>query len=216
MKKSNGKHMLKTWVVVVAAFVIAIAGIILMPDTIPTHFGPDGTPDTWGTKFSVFLYPVVVLVITAMAEPMKKLDPKMENYERFHKYYYNFFFGFSIFFLVVEISNIAIALGAPINVGNIMCFTVGVFMLFLGNMMPKIKQNFFFGIKTPWTLADEEIWFKTHRLAGKTIALAGIVMMVGAFISGVGKLWVMIGAVLVMVLIPLAYSVIIFYRKNHK
>ena len=215
MKNIFKKEMLKTWIVTVIAIIIAIVGILIMPDTIPTHFGPSGEPDAWGTKFSVLMYPGLLLVITLLAEPMKKLDPKLENYERFNKYYYNFFFGFAIFFLIVEIANIAIALGAPINVGNIICFTVGVFMFFIGNMMPKIKQNFFFGIKTPWALADEENWFKTHRLGGKAFALGGIAMMLGAFIPGEGKIWILLAAIIVMTLIPLAYSFFIFKRKNN-
>ena len=141
MKNFFSKNMLKTWIVTAISIVIAIMGILIMPDTIPTHFGPSGEPDAWGTKFSVLMFPVLLLVIAALAEPMKKLDPKLENYERFSKYYYNFFFGFAIFFLIVEVSNIAIALGAPINMGSIICFTVGVLMLFVGNMMPKIKQS---------------------------------------------------------------------------
>ena len=214
MKNIFNKKMLKPWIVTVIAIVIAIVGILIMPDTIPTHFGPSGEPDAWGTKFSVLIYPGLLLLINLLAEPMKKLDPKMENYERFDKYYYNFFFGFAIFFLIVEIANIAIALGAPINVGSIICFTVGVFMFFIGNMMPKIKQNFFFGIKTAWALTDEENWFKTHRLGGKTFALGGLVMMVIAFIPGESKVWILLAVILLMTLIPLVYSFLIFKRKN--
>lgn len=215
MRNIFNKNMLKTWIVIAIALIIAIVGILIMPDTIPTHFGPSGEPDAWGTKFTVLMYPGSLLLIALLAEPMKKVDPKLENYERFNKYYYNFFFGFAIFFLVVEIANIAIALGASINVGSIICFTVGVLMFFVGNMMPKIKQNFFFGIKTPWALSDEENWFKTHRLGGKTFALGGIVMMICAFIPGEGKIWGLLVAIIVMTIIPLVYSFIIFKRKNN-
>lgn len=215
MKNIFNKNMLKTWIVAAIALVIALVGIFIMPDIIPTHFGLSGEPDAWGTKFTVFMFPVLLLVVVALAEPMKKLDPKLENYERFNKYYYNFFFGFAIFFLIVEAAVIAIALGAPINVGSIICFTVGVFMFFIGNMMPKIKQNFFFGIKTPWALSDEENWFKTHRLGGKTFALGGIAMMLGAFIPGEGKIWIVLAAIIMMTIIPFVYSFIIFKCKNN-
>lgn len=215
MKKSIfNKQMLKTWMVALTMIIITIVGIFIMPDTIPTHFGPSGEPDAWGTKYSVLMYPIVVLLVTALAVPMKKLDPKMENYERFEKYYYNFFFGFSLFFLVVELANIAIALGAAINVGSVICFTMGIFMFFLGNLMPKIKQNFFFGIKAPWTLADEEVWFKTHRFGGKAFVLGGIAMMFAAFIPGEEKVWVLLAVVLGMTLVTFAYSIIIYLKKN--
>lgn len=214
MKNIFNKKMLKTWIVALVILIVAIVGILIMPDTIPTHFGPSGEPDAWGTKYSVLMYPGIVILITILAIPMMKIDPKLENYERFEKYYYNFFFAFSIFFLVVELANIAIALGMAVNVGSVICFTVGVFMFFVGNLLPKIKQNFFFGIKAPWTLADEEVWFKTHRLGGKVFVLGGIAMMVGAFVPGEEKVWVLLTVIIFMVLIPFVYSILIYLKKN--
>lgn len=215
MKKFFSREMLKTWIVVVVAVILAIVGILIMPDTIPTHFGPSGEPDAWGSKFTVLLYPAILVLVTALAVPMIKLDPKQSNYERFSKYYYNFFFGFAIFFLMIEAANIAIAMGADINVGSIICFVVGVMMFFVGNMMPKIKQNFFFGIKTPWALSDEENWFKTHRLGGKMFAICGIGMMLAAFIPGESKVWIVLAGVLVMAIIPAVYSYMIFRKKEN-
>ena len=214
MKKIFGKEMLKTWIVVALAVILAIVGILIMPDTIPTHFGPSGEPDAWGSKFTVLLYPAILVLVTVLAVPMIKLDPKQDNYERFSKYYYNFFLGFALFFLAMEAANIAIAIGAAINVGSIICFVTGVLMFFVGNMMPKIKQNFFFGIKTPWALTDEENWFKTHRLGGKTFAAGGIAIMIAAFIPGESKIWILLAVVLVMVFVPFVYSYVIFKNKQ--
>ncbi len=214
MKKIFGKEMLKTWIVVALAVILAIVGILIMPDTIPTHFGPSGEPDAWGSKFTVLLYPAILVLVTVLAVPMIKLDPKQDNYERFSKYYYNFFLGFALFFLAMEAANIAIAMGAAINVGSIICFVTGVLMFFVGNMMPKIKQNFFFGIKTPWALTDEENWFKTHRLGGKTFAAGGIAIMIAAFIPGESKIWILLAVVLVMVFVPFVYSYVIFKNKQ--
>ena len=60
-----------------------------------------------------------------------------------------------------------------ISVGKIVTLAIGVLFMFIGNIMPKIKSNFYLGIKTPWTLSDEEIWLRTHRFAGKTMFAAG-------------------------------------------
>lgn len=214
MKNIFNKKMLKTWIVTLVILIVAIVGILIMPDTIPTHFGPSGEPDAWGTKYSMLMFPAVVILVAVLAIPLMKVDPKIENYERFEKYYYNFFFGFSIFFLVVEVANISIALGAAINVGSVICFTMGVFMAFIGNLMPKIKQNFSFGIKAPWTLADEEVWFKTHRLGGKVFVLGGLLMMIGAFIPGEEKVWAALAAIVIMAVVPLVYSIIVYLNKN--
>lgn len=214
MKKIFKKEMLKTWIVVILSIIVAVVGIFIMPDTIPTHFGPSGAPDAWGSKYTVLMYPGILVLVTVLAVPMIKLDPKQENYGRFSKYYYDFFFGFALFFMATEISNIAIALGADINVGSIICFVTGVLMLFVGNMMPKIKQNFFFGIKTPWALTDEENWFKTHRLGGKAFAVGGVIMMLAAFIPGESKIWIVFIMILSITCIPFVYSYMIFKKKQ--
>ena len=214
MKKLFNKKLTKTWIVALIMLIVAIVGILIMPDIIPTHFGPSGEPDGWGTKYTVLMFPAITILVAVLAVPMMRLDPKEENYGRFEKYYYNFFFGFSLFFLAMEVINIVIAMGININMGMIMCLVTGLLMIFVGNMMPKIKQNFYFGIKTPWTLADEENWFKTHRLAGKTFVFGGIVIALGAFVPGEGKAWLLLAVVLVMVAIPLIYSAVLHMKRR--
>ena len=214
MKKLFNKKLTKTWIVALIMLIVAIVGILIMPDIIPTHFGPSGEPDGWGTKYTVLMFPAITILVAVLAVPMMRLDPKEENYGRFEKYYYNFFFGFSLFFLAMEVINIVIAMGININMGMIMCLVTGLLMIFVGNMMPKIKQNFYFGIKTPWTLADEENWFKTHRLAGKTFVFGGIVIALGTFVPGEGKAWLLLAVVLVMVAIPLIYSAVLHMKRR--
>ena len=80
--------------------------------------------------------------------------------------------------------------------------------------MPKIKQNYFFGIKTPWALNDEDNWFKTHRLGGKTFAISGIVIIALAFLPGEFKIWGLAATIPFMVLVPAVYSYLIFKRKQ--
>ena len=214
MKKLFNKKLTKTWIVVLIMLIVAIVGILIMPDIIPTHFGPSGEQDGWGTKYTVLMFPAITILVAVLAVPMMRLDPKEENYGRFEKYYYNFFFGFSLFFLAMEVLNIVIAMGININMGMIMCLVTGLLMIFVGNMMPKIKQNFYFGIKTPWTLADEENWFKTHRLAGKTFVFGGIAIALGTFVPGEGKAWLLLAVVLVMVAIPLIYSAVLHMKRR--
>ena len=214
MKKIFCKEMLKTWIVTIVAMVVAIVGIVIMPDTIPTHFGPSGAPDDWGSKYTVLMYPGILLLTSILAVPMIKMDPKKKNYERFSKYYYDFFFVFALFFTAMEIANVAIAVGVDVNMGTVACFMAGVLMVFIGNMMPKIKQNYFFGIRTPWALNDEENWFKTHRMGGKTFAVGGVAIMAATIIPGEAKAWIFLPLILAMTGIPLVYSYLLFKRKQ--
>jgi len=77
-------------------------------------------------------------------------------------------------------------------------------LMFVGNYMGKIRKNFFIGIRTPWTLASDEVWAKTHRLGGWCMVAAGLAMAAGAFADVVTD-WIVL-IVVGIVLIPVVYS----------
>ena len=87
---------------------------------------------------------------------------------------------------------------------------VGLLLVVLGNFMGKLTKNFFVGIRTPWTLASDEVWLRTHRLGGKLFVLAGAGLFV-AGLSGAGHVAILL-AVVVAAGIPVAYSYVV-YRK---
>ena len=77
--------------------------------------------------------------------------------------------------------------------------------------MPKIKPNYTFGIKLPWTLANDEVWQKTHRLSGYLWIMAGIIMMASYFISP--NAYVFLGVLIIpLLVVPTIYA----YRLYHK
>lgn len=64
-------------------------------------------------------------------------------------------------------------------------FIIGVMFIWLGNYMPKLKQNYTIGIKVPWTLNSEENWNMTHRMAGKVYVVAGVISIIIALLNNV-------------------------------
>ena len=56
----------------------------------------------------------------------------------------------------------------------------GLMIMFglMGNVMGKVRRNFWVGVRTPWTLASDRVWNDTHRLAGQ--------LFVGAAVIGAG------------------------------
>jgi uncharacterized membrane protein len=77
----------------------------------------------------------------------------------------------------------------------------------IGNVMGKVRRNFWLGVRTPWTLANERVWYATHRLAGKTMVAGGLVTLVAALsaLPGVVAVVALIGAALVPVGFSLVY-----------
>ena len=84
----------------------------------------------------------------------------------------------------------------------------------MGNYMPKVSQNRTLGIKIYWTLANEENWNKTHRLAGRIWVAGGVVMLATAFLPIKWIIGILLALVLVMILVPYLYSYRIY--NEHK
>lgn len=91
---------------------------------------------------------------------------------------------------------------------------MGVMMVIVGNYLPKLRSNFFVGVRTPWTLSSEDNWRRTHRLSGPLFMLAGVLMILGGATDAVRVDILILGAVLPAVLIPGLYSYVIWRREG--
>jgi uncharacterized membrane protein len=83
---------------------------------------------------------------------------------------------------------------------------ISLAVILLGNVFGKLRRNFWFGVRTPWTLADERVWYATHRLAGKTMVAGGLLALVavlGGLAVGVAMSFLLLGA-----LVPMGYSLV--------
>jgi uncharacterized membrane protein len=80
----------------------------------------------------------------------------------------------------------------------------------LGNYLGKVRKNYFVGIRTPRTLANDEVWARTHRLGARLFSLGGLLILVGALL---GKgVYVLLPTVLALTLVTTAYSYIVYRR----
>jgi uncharacterized membrane protein len=93
----------------------------------------------------------------------------------------------------------------------------GILILFLilGNVMGNIRNNFFVGIRTPWTLASEEVWTKTHRLAAKVWVVSSLITMVLIAILPHPEIvfGIYVGVILI---IPIVYSFLVYKKLSLK
>lgn len=192
-----------------------IAGLILwdrLPAEIATHFGTDNQPDGYSSKaFAVFGLPFVMLGIHLLCILITNVDPKKQNIS--DKAIATVLWIIPLLSLVLMSMTYAYALGSKIKIGFIVIMFLGILFILLGNYMPKTKQNFTFGMKIPWTLNDEENWNKTHRLAGRLMFSGGAIICATAIFESP---WIFFPVVLIMLLVPLAYSYKLYKDKNNK
>lgn len=205
----NEKTLLRVmWAVALLPLLITIFVFNSLPAEIPMHWNVHGEIDAWYPKFPwAFMAPVLGIIITIMATLLPRIDPKKENYDKFKRQYFIIRLILVAVFALLQIVTIFISLGATfIKVDTIVKLMIGILFIVVGNMMPKFKQNYFVGIKTPWTLNNEAVWAKTHRHGGFVWFAAGFLMSVLAFLPGVGSAVVYFSVILIVSIEPIIFS----------
>jgi len=208
----NIKKELPIILIIIMMFAASIYFYPQLPDKIPTHWNFKGEIDGYSGKLTgAFLIPVMNIIMYGLFIFMPVLDPKKENYKLFESTYIYFRYLFHIFFLGMHGLIIAAALGYNVDTGRLVTLAVSLLLMLMGNVMGRLKHNYFVGIKTPWTLANEEVWRKTHRL-GAVIwtggGLAGVIISLLRLSMG----WAFIAIIAVMTFIPIVYSYVLFNR----
>jgi uncharacterized membrane protein len=81
-------------------------------------------------------------------------------------------------------------------------------------LLPLVKRNWFFGIRTPWTLSSDAVWDKTHRLGAPLLGIAALCIFAAAFAPSALALWLIIAPLLVIIVILLIYSYVLLAREK--
>ena len=196
---------LSSVLLVFAAFAISALLWSRLPDPVPTHWGIDGRVNGWMPKFpGAVISPLVMIGMLALFAALPAISPSGFRMERFGTVYSWMVLGLTALLLVIHVLVLSAALGHDAAVSHGMPLVLAVAMILLGNWMPKVRRNFFVGIRTPWTIANEEVWAKTHRFAGKTMVVGGVAAVIAA-VSPAAR-WLPIALVLAAVLLPAVYS----------
>lgn len=89
---------------------------------------------------------------------------------------------------------------------------VALFILFFGNLSPKIPFNRYMGLRLPWTIRDEDTFRITHRLLGYLSVPCGILMILCAYFNNTNLALIFFFS---WILIPSLHS-LNFYNKKMK
>lgn len=196
--------------------ILSILGTALiydrLPEEIPGHINFKGEVDRYDSKETIIFTGLLPLIIYLLMVFLPKIDPKRKSYLKHKKAYEITKTVIIIFIIIIQWAMISLALGFNINVGLFTRIGIGILFVILGNFMSQIRHNYFFGIKTPWTLANETVWKKTHRVGGFSFIIAGIIMFVSAFFNGTIAQISLIAAIVIAAIYPMIYSYIEFRK----
>lgn len=199
-------------VILAIPFITAILVYPHMPDQVPIHWNIKGEVDNYGSKaFGTFFLPVLNVLMYFLFLVLPKFDPKRSNYVKFDSSYLTIRYSLHLFFALIFGVTVAVSLGYPVNIDKWIPGSVAVLFIVMGNIMGRVRHNYFVGFKYPWTLANEEVWRRTHQLGAKLMVIGGFAGLLGViFTQGSTSFVILMAGVLVPTIITTIYSYIIY------
>lgn len=201
--------------VVAAMWAFALGVYARLPQRVPSHWNLHGQVDGWMEKpWGPLLQPLAATLVLGVLWVLPRIDPRRANIERFEQDRRLLINLLILFLAVVEATTLGHALGWPVQVDRVILASIGLLLVGLGNYLPRIRSNWFMGIRTPWTLSSERVWRDTHRVGGRAFVGAGLVMALAALLPAALRPWAVGTAVAVAVALPLVYSYVAWRRET--
>lgn len=211
----------RSWIVSAVFVLTALAvGAWLyphMPLRVATHWGRGGQVDGWSARWvAVGIWPLVIAGLAAIAWLLPAISPRKFEIKPFANTWSVLMLAVQAFMLVVGVCAMLAAAGYAVPMPLIASLAVGVLLMVLGNYMGKLRKNFFIGIRTPWTLASDAVWERTHRLAGWLFVLAGIAWVGLSLTPAAQTTWPLAVLVVGAAMIPYVYSYFVYRRLERR
>jgi len=203
----NKKYVIIGCIICLLPSVFGVAMWNNLPVEIPIHWNAAGEIDGYAPKWlAVFVLPLFLAALNLVCHIVSTRDKRKENYSKA--------LTAMTYWLLPIVSLIACpicifaAVSVNIKMQVIMPPLVGLMLVFVGNYLPKCKQNSTMGIRLTWTLASEENWNRTHRITGWLWLISGLCIIVLAFcaFSGMTIAAIMFTLLAVDIIIPIVYS----------
>ncbi len=200
-------------VIVVMLAVSTYAWFRIPPGTeVCVHWNAAGACDGYGGRFEgLFLMPIIVAAVVGLFAVIPSIEPRRGHILQSAGAYVAVWMVMLLYFLAFHIILTLSVLGHKVAIGSLVPFIVGLMFVVVGAFLGRVKSNFLFGIRTPWTLSSELSWRKTHRLGGWLFIVEGVLVAVGA-IAFPGTLWVylLMGSIVVLLVTVTVYSYVVW------
>jgi len=190
------------WIVSFLPLAISAILFFFLPEQIPMHYDMAGNIDRWGSRWEIFLFPVIILLLslfwqcmirsfekTAVSAKEEKARVEAQsNIKVLRLTAILMAIGFGLMHLFFTFSGCLEAIqGAESSIIDqfaIINIIWSIVLILVGNHLPKAKRNGLIGLRTAKTLSDDNIWQKSNRLAGKALILAAVITILESLLLG--------------------------------
>lgn len=197
-------------------FIVVTIGMAIyfwpaLPDPMPTHWNIEGEVDGWMPKFwGVTVLPLTAIGVFLLFKAIPYISPKGFRVDTFREVLNIFQVTVVAFMALIALLVYLEAMGTDVAMERTVLGATGVLFVIIGNYLGKVRKNFFLGIRTPWTLASDEVWSRTNRIGGYAFMLGGALMIVGA-LAGLRPGWT-IGIAVAVAVYPVLHSYLLYRR----
>lgn len=199
---------------ILASFLFGVFLYPYMPERMASHWGAKGNVNGYMPKLlGLFLMPVISVILFLAFIIIPRIDPLKGNIAKFRGYFDRFILLIFGFLLYLFILTILWNLGYRFNIIQLLAPSLGLIIYYAGVLTENAKQNWFIGVRTPWTLSSETVWNNTNRLAGKLFKAAGILAALGAIFPRYA-IYVILIPVILAAVYPFIYSYHEYQRET--
>jgi uncharacterized membrane protein len=195
-----------------------LAGFIVYPQlpvVFVSHWNWAGQSNGTMNKFwGVFIVPLMMLIIAGVWALLPHIDPIAPGFIGFRKVYNYFFLLIFAFLAYLYVLTLGVNLGLQIQLTTLLLPALAVLIFAIGALFPHLKRNWFIGIRTPWTISNDIVWNKTHKLGGWLFEIASLFILAAVFLPQTVAVWFILGSVLGATLISVVYSYIFFRAQR--
>lgn len=185
--------------------------IIVLADFITGAIAYPYVSDSVALAFGL---PISLLVLFGVWALLPAIDPIAKGFVGFRHIYDFFWILLSAMLTYAYALKLGAMLGWHVVVLQAILPAIAILFFVVGMLLPKLKRNWFFGVRTPWTLSSNEDWDKTHQFSRPLFMFAGIVIFIGTFTPRDWSLGLLIGAIALSSIVSVLYSYFIFHH-NH-
>lgn len=190
------------WLSTIIPLVITIIALPFIQDQLPAHYDINGEIDRWGSKYEQLIIPIIIIILSIFwklfinyftkKESTGKTDKDRKEASSNKKVLYVVAIGMALMFTFMHMGYLYSAIATTIDNSNLTALDpnvianvpLGLFIIGLGNYLPKTKRNAIAGVRTSATMDDDQVWSKSNKFGGIVFIIAGILIVIQALIVG--------------------------------
>lgn len=180
------KKKIVLYILMFLPLLVTLIALPFLPEQVPAHYGFDNQVTRWGSKYETLIYPIATILMGTFMLGMAKWSAKQEeNGQNNEKVLIisgivtvAMFNATNMFMLYTDFMQVENLSDVTPDLYRIICGFLGVLLIVIGNVMPKLRMNSVIGLRTTWSLKNETTWKKSQRFAGITSMFAGVVILI--------------------------------------